>query len=393
MTHEEIMALEPEAIEERALEIKDLIEKNEEGTDFEALSSELDSLKERKEVLLQEKEERKADIEAVLSGEGTEIEIPTQEETHMATLAEVRASSEYIDAFAKYIKTNDDTECRKLLTEMANSDNGLNVVPVPTFVEDEIRTAWNENKILARVKKAYIKGILKVGFEISATGAVVHAEGATKPDEEALVLGIAELKPTSIKKWITISDEAIDLKGEAFLRYIYDELAYQIAKKAEDELIAKIKACGTVSTNTPTTNVAVPVIANTGTLSAFAEAISALSDRASNPVIMMNKATFATFKALAYAANYPVDVFEGMEVLFNDTIAAFSAATTGVPYAIVGDLGVGALANFPEGEGVAIKYDDLSLAEYDLVKVVGREYIGLGVVAPKAFVKIVKETA
>ena len=55
---------------------------------------------------------------------------------------------------------------------------------------------------------------------------------------------------------------------------------------------------------------------------------------------------------------------------------------------IVGDLGEGALANFPEGEGISLKFDDLSLAEKDLVKIVGREYIALGVVAPEAFVKI-----
>ena len=323
---------------------------------------------------------------AVIKGQGDVIE-EVKDERKVTTM-EVRNTPEYINAYAEYIKTGKDEEVRSLLTE-----NVSGTIPVPEFVYDIVKTAWERDGITRLVRKSYIKGNLKVGFEISADGAVIHTEGADAPSQEKLVLGVVEIIPASIKKWITISDEAVDLKGEAFLRYIYDELAYQIAKKAEDELIAKIKACGTVSTNTPTTNVAVPVIANTGTLSAFAEAISALSDRASNPVIMMNKATFATFKALAYAANYPVDVFEGMEVLFNDTIAAFSAATTGVPYAIVCDLGVGALANFPEGEGVAIKYDDLSLAEYDLVKVVGREYIGLGVVAPKAFVKIVKETA
>ena len=35
--------------------------------------------------------------------------------------------------------------------------------------------------------------------------------------------------------------------------------------------------------------------------------------------------------------------------------------------------------------------DDLSLSEKDLVKIVGREYVGLGVVAPKAFVRIMKD--
>lgn len=389
MTKEEIMDMTSEQIEARVAEIKSLMET--EDADFEALSLELDSIKERKAFLADEAE--KEARAAVIAGEGEDTNIKPQEETHMATIEEIRSSAEYIEAYAQYIKTGKDSECRKLLTEMGSSDNGTNVVPVPTFVEDEIRTAWNDNKILARVKKAYMKGIIRVGFEISATGAVVHAEGATRPDEEALVLGVVELKPSSIKKWITISDEAVDLKGEAFLRYIYDELTYQIAKKAEDELIAKIKACGTVSTNTPATNVAVPVVVNTGTLSAVADAISELSDKASDPVIMMNKKTYSTFKALQYAANYPVDPFEGLDVLFNDTIVAFDDATTGVPYAIIGDLGVGALANFPEGDGVSIKYDDLSLAEYDLVKIVGREYIGMGVVAPKAFVKLVKDLA
>ena len=385
MTNEEIMALDLEALETRTSEIKALIETNKEGTDFEALSAELDAIKERKSVIAEET--RKADIMAVISEtETTEttVKMP-KEERHVADIMEIRSSEAYIEAFANYIKTGKDEECRALLTE-----NASGVVPVPTFVEDEIKTAWAENKILARVKKSYLAGNLKVGFELSASGAVVHTEGSNAPSEETLVIGIVELKPASIKKWITISDEAIDLKGEAFLRYIYDELTYQIAKKAEDELIAKINACGTVSTTTPATNVAVPVVTNTGTLSAFAEAMSKLSDAADNPVIIMNKKSYATFKALQYAANYAVDPFEGMDVLFNNTITAFDDATTGVPYAIVGDLAVGAQANFPNGEEITIKYDELSLAEKDLVKVVGREYIGLGVVAPDAFVKLVK---
>ena len=34
--------------------------------------------------------------------------------------------------------------------------------------------------------------------------------------------------------------------------------------------------------------------------------------------------------------------------------------------------------------------DDLSLAEYDLVKLVGRMFIALGVVAPNAFCRVTK---
>ena len=305
-------------------------------------------------------------------------------------IMEIRKSEEYINAFAEYIKTGKDEECRALLT----NNVATGVVPVPTLVDDIVRNAWEKEGVMSRVKKAYLKGNLQVGFEVSADAAAIHTEGANAPAEEKLVLGIVELVPASIKKWITISDEVVDMKGEAFLRYIYDELTYQIAKKAADTLIGKIISCGTESTNTPTTNVAVAAIStNTISLGLVASAIAQLSDEAANPVIIMNKATWASFKAVQYAGSFAVDPFEGLDVVFNNSIKAFSAATTGETFCIVGDLGVGAQANFPNGEDITLKFDDLSLAEADLVKIVGREYVGLGVVGPKCFVKIAKPGA
>ena len=115
-----------------------------------------------------------------------------------------------------------------------------------------------------------------------------------------------------------------------------------------------------------------------------------LSDEAANPVIMMNKATWGSFKTVQYAGNFNTDPFEGLPVLFNNTIKAYSAASTGDTYAIVGDLGHGAMANFPNGEEITFKFDDLTLKKQDLIEVMGREYVGLGIVAPNAFVKVTK---
>ena len=312
---------------------------------------------------------------------------PIITEVRTMTNKEVCASAEYRNAYKNYILTGKDEECRSLLTE--NVATG--VVPVPEVVYDIVKNAWEKEGIMSLVKKTYLKGNLKVGFEISADGAVVHTEGAAAPTEEKLVIGIVELIPASIKKWITISDEVIDMDAGSFLQYVYDEVAYQIAKKAADTLIAKIIACGTVSTNTPSVNVAVPVVtaASIG-LGTIADAVGQLSDVAANPVIVMNKASFSAWKAVQYAASYAADPFEGLPVVFNNSITAFSAASTGDTYAIVGDFGEGAIANFPNGEGIDIKYDNLSLAEKDLVKIVGREFVAMGVVAPKAFVKITK---
>lgn len=121
-----------------------------------------------------------------------------------------------------------------------------------------------------------------------------------------------------------------------------------------------------------------------------ATAMAQLSDEASNPVVIMNKLTWADFKAAQYAANYPVDPFEGCEVLFNDTLKAFSAASTNDTWLIVGDLQHGALANFPNGDEISIKVDENTLMTQDLVRVLGREYVAVGVVAPYAFVRYTK---
>ena len=387
MTREEIMVLDAEQIEARKAELKDELEKAETNEAMDAIKAENDLLEERKAQIKLEVEKRKADMAAVVMGQGDVIEEVKDE--RKKDKMEVRNSKEYIDAYAEYIKTGNDAECRnKITSENDTTPNGTGTVPVPEFVYDIVKTAWEREGVMSLVRKSYLKGNLKVGFEISGSDAIVHAEGAAAISEEDLVLGVVNLVPKSIKKVVQISDEVYDLRGEEFLRYIYDELTYRIAKKAANELIAKIEACGTVSTTTcpgvPKLTAASPAV---GTVAA---AMAMLSDEAANPVVIMNKATWGTFKAAQYAGSFDVDPFEGLPVVFNNTITAASAATTGVTYAIVGDLGHGALANFPNGEGIDFKFDDMTLKKADLIEVLGREYVALGVVAPDAFVKIVK---
>ena len=385
MTRDEIMVLDIEQIEERSAELVTEIDKAETHEAMDSINDEIAALEERKAQIKLEIEERKKDIEAVVKGQGDVIE-KVEERTEKTM--EIRNSKEYIDAYAEYIKTGNDMECRKLTTENDTTPNGTGTVAVPEFVYDIVKTAWEKEGIMSLVRKSYLKGNLKVQFEISGSDAAIHAEGDTAVSEETLVLGIVTLVPQSIKKWVSISDEAYDLRGEAFLRYIYDELAYRIAKKAADTLIAKIEACGTVST---TTCPGVPkMTASSVSVGSVAQAMALLSDEAANPVVIMNKVTWGAFKAAEYAGSYPVDPFEGLPVIFNNKVKAFSAATTGETYAIVGDLGHGALANFPNGEGISFKFDELSKKKEDLIEVLGREYIGIGVVAADAFVKIVK---
>ena len=369
-------------IEIRKAEIRDIINSGEEF-DVDALTEEVRQLDAEK-AEIEERAAKEAELRnAVAPSVIEEIEQNELKEERKMENIEVRNSKEYIDAYAEYLKSGDDKECRALLTE-----NVSGRVAVPELVYDIVKTAWEKEGIMSLVRKSYLKGNLKVGFEMSSSDAVIHTEGQDKPDEETLVLGIVELVPKSIKKWITVSDEAIDMRGEEFIRYIYDELTYRIAKKAADTLVATIIAAPAANTQT---SPGVPVVtAASIALGTIAGAVAQLSDEAANPVVIMNKQTLAAFKTAQYAASYPVDPFEGLPIVFNNSMSAFSAASTGDTYAIVGDLGQGALANFPSGNEITIKMDELSLAEKDLVKFVGREYVGIGIVAPGAFVKIVK---
>lgn len=368
-----------EDIEERLSQIQ--TELADESADVDALSAEVDALQERDSALKKEAEEKRALMDAVANASAPIIE--ERKEIKKMDM-EIRNTKEYIDAYAEYIKTNKDTECRALLS--TNVQTGT--VAVPEFVYDIVKTAWEREEIMSLVRKSYLKGNVKVGFEISGDDAIVHTEGGNAIDLENLALGVVEMKPESIKKAIQISDEVYDLRGEEFLRYIYDELAYKIAKKTAEELLDKITDAPATSTASA---VAVPVVtASTIGIGTIATAMANLSDEAVSPVIVMNKLTWGAFKQAQYEGNFDADPFEGLRVIFNNKMATFDNATTGQPYAIVGDFANGALANFPNGDDIAFKFDDLTYKKQDLIEVMGRRFVAVAPIAPNAFVKIVK---
>ena len=378
---ENIKEMSVEQIEERKLAI--VTETESEGADLNALEEEMRSLNAELEARKAEEAQKEEIRKAVASGEvGEVVEKIEEEKREMKTNEEIRASKEYVDAFARYLVSEDATEVRSLLTE--NVAGGS--VPVPAMVDDIIRTAWENNGILSRVRRTEIRGNLKVAFERVASAAGVHTEGAAAPDEETLKLGIVTMVPASIKKWIRISDEAIAMGGEALVRYVYDEVTYQITKKLADLVVDDIK---TASTSATSVAACVAQITSAPTVTAVATAYANLSDEAVDPVIIMNKLTYANFVAAQAAAEYSIDPFMGLPVLFNNSLPAYDTASANAVYAIVGDLN-GESVNYPEGDGIALKYDDVSEAEKDLVKIVGRQYAAHALTACGRFTNIKK---
>lgn len=359
MTREEILALDHEALETRAAEIEAEI-RDADAEKMALIDVEIAAIEERKAALNAAIEERKKDVEAVKAGKGDTIE---KVEERKPTKMEIRNSKEYLDAWVEMMKGKATVEQRALLTE--NATNGT--IAVPVYVEDRVNTAWESNEIIRRVKRSYFKGVLKVPVEVSASGAVMHEEGDDPITEETLNIAFIQLIPVTIKKMVKYSTEVLDLKGQAWVDYIFDEIEYQIVKLAEMSLLVAATRSSFAATST-----AAGAVLTTEDIVA-AEGL--LGGEASNPVIITSRANAAAVKAAALAANYGYDPFDGLEVFYSDFFTQ-----SGAPLAIIADLS-GFQVNFPNGDQPTFVVDEYTEAPADIVRVVGRLMVGLDVIA------------
>lgn len=370
-------------IETRVAEIREAM--TSEDADLKSLIAEARELKTAKAEILEsvetemkekelEVETRKAEMRDVIAGMGDVIEKKEKEE-----MTEVRSTKEYADAYAKYVIGDaKEEEVRALLTVNGTAGEGDSAtVPVPEIIDGRIRTAWEKDGIVSRISKSYIKGNLSVGYEVSATGASVHEEGDVAPDEEQVVLGTIDIIPQYCKKWITVSDRSVDIGmgGNYLLNYLYDEFENKITKAIADGIVGAIGTAGSPFVST---------IDAAPSLTAVAQALATLSDDASNPVIIMNRATEAAFTEAFVQGNFAFDPFRGLPVVYNNTLPAITDATEGDVYAIVGDLS-GVKGNFPNGDEIKFIFDEYTYAESDMIKIVGKILVGIGVVQPGAF--------
>ena len=386
-------------VESRISELDAMVETSEDTEAIAQATEERKALNERKAVL-KDLEERKAMAQEIQSNNVVpEVIEERKEEIKMKSLKEYRNSSEYIDAFAEFLKSGNDSECRTLLAANVDANDkeyrallttnagDAGEVAVPDMVSNIIKTDWLASEILAEVQTISVKGNYKQQFELSAGDAVIHDEGSGAVSEEELSLGTVTLIPESIKKWKSVSDEALDMRGEDFLNYIIKEISYKISLKAEDVLIDKIVA---LSTSASETRVNAKVVKAGAALGTIATALGELNAEAKNPVVVMHPSTKAAFKAAVYAGQFNADPFEGLKVVLTNNLPAYGSASENDTYAIVGDFKFGALANFPNGQTIKIKIDDKSNMKSDLVDILGREYVAIEPVACRAFVKITK---
>lgn len=375
MTREEINVLDMDSLEKRAGEIA---EETREATaeTLETLTAELDAIEERKAAILAEAVEKRAQAAAVINGAGEVIEDAKKEERKMDP-REVRSTKAYEDAYVEYVKKGYRLDGLKEEQRVLLTENADGTIAVPVYLEDRINTAWENDQIMSKVRRTFFPGNLKVGVEVSASGATIHQEGGDPIDEENLVVDFVELIPDYIKKMVKVSHTALALTGRAFLDYLYDEIEYQLVKKAGEKAVQDII---TASTNPSNPLVATSTVANVDapTTAELIAAEGLLGAGASDLVLITTRARAAALKAAAITASYGYDPFDGMTPVYVD------ASALGNLSFIVGDLS-GVQANFPEGAEPRYIFDEYTEAPSNIVRIIGRLAVATGVVAAGMF--------
>lgn len=370
---DEIRTMTLEEIEERRKAIAEEIP-TADAERLTAINAELDAIEERKREIKTQAEERAKTVEEVLNAPAAAPIIEKREEKKM-TSREYRSTPEYVAAYAAYVRSGYDVkefekrmpappvENPVLLSE--NVEGGI--IAVPTFIEDRINATWENNEIMRRVKRTFLRGNVKVGVEVSSDGAVVHTEGDVAIDAENLVIDFVNLVPEYIKKMVKISHTALELGPTEFLQFLYDEIEYEIVKKAANEVIDAVlnnSIHGMVNyTAASSTLTTADIIGAEGELAGDA-----------NPVLLMSRATAAALKAAVLSAGYGYDPFDGMDVIYTDN------TNIGEGEILMVDLNA-VQVNYPDGDQPRFIFDEYTEADKNVVRIIGRMQMAAGLVA------------
>lgn len=393
----EAMAEKRTAFEESDVETRDALINDVEEMQKEAdgIDEELKELEEVKQTFA-EQEERMSLVKNV---ETTKVEERTKD---MNTNSNILDSKEYRDAWVESIKKGDNNIALKVLRDdpvlglATTNDN----VPVPTIWQQYVETAWfNYGKFSRLVNKSYVQGYMSIPYEASATGAAIHEEGAAALTEEEIVMGLVELKPAMLKKWISLTDEIMALTSDEFMRYVADELVYRVILALDNAILngavdSNGKGIVGIIGNALTTSVPAALSFNV-----VNEAIAGLVTF-ENLTLAINPSTFfKNFMSLTDLQGRPIYqiatdnegkpqyYINGIRCEFTQALPAYDDADPNDVWAVVGDFR-GYRLNLPEGDMVKTLFDPYTLATEDKARMIGRLFAAGNVARPLHFAQI-----
>ena len=338
---------------------------------------------------LSEKRERLVDVEKRFSiAENFKTEVVAERKAQNDPYDTV----EYRNAWAVAMVRGDRTQLRALTTSDANA-------PIPTDLDREIQTVWNEYDNIAQyVSIENVKAIIVKTLEVSATDAVWHDEGTEAPQEEEIVFGSVTINPRMLKKWISWTDELEIMTDGELYAYIRKEVPYRILEKLNYEIINGSltqagKGIAGIIGNANVVNVVAPLDFNAPNL-----AMAQLKRHRNVKIVMHPTTWYAHVLGLTDLQNRPIynvmqdndgkprNFYAGFPVILNEAVPAYVQGAT-TPYMIIGDLKAFDL-NLPFGLNVALQTDRYTMSREDKSYLVGKLFAGGNVIKPNVLATV-----
>lgn len=377
-------------VEERKAEFEQADEdkKNELYEDVKRANEELVSLNEEI-AQLQEKRSRLEEIEKRFS---IADNFKTDAVAERKSQNDPFDTTEYRNAWAVAMVRGDKTQLRALTTATENA-------PIPTDLDREIQTVWNEYDNIAQyVSIENVKAIIVKTLEVSATDAVWHDEGTAMPNEEQIVFGSVTINPRMLKKWISWTDELEIMTDGELYAYIRKEVPYKIMEKLNYEIINGSltndgKGIAGIIGNTNVVNVVAPLSFNAPNL-----AMAQLKRHRNVKIVMHPTTWYAHVLGLTDLQNRPIytvmqdnegkprNYYAGFPVILNEAVPAYVQGAT-TPYMIIGDLKAFDL-NLPFGLNVALQTDRYTMSREDKSYIVGKLFAGGNVIKPNVLATV-----
>lgn len=377
-------------VEERKAEFEQADEdkKNELYEDVKRANEELVSLNEEI-AQLQEKRSRLEEIEKRFSiADNFKTDAVAERKSQNDPFDTV----EYRNAWAVAMVRGDKTQLRTLTTATENA-------PIPTDLDREIQTVWNEYDNIAQyVSIENVKAIIVKTLEVSATGADWHNEGTAMPTEEQIVFGSVTINPRMLKKWISWTDELEIMTDGELYAYIRKEVPYRIMEKLNYEIINGSltndgKGIAGIIGNANVVNVVAPLSFNAPNL-----AMAQLKRHRNVKIVMHPTTWYAHVLGLTDLQQRPIytvmqdndgkprNFYAGFPVILNEAVPAYVQGAT-TPYMIIGDLKAFDL-NLPFGLNVSLQTDRYTMSREDKSYIVGKLFAGGNVIKPNVLATV-----
>ena len=229
MTNEDIKALDIAGVEARIAEIRTEMEA--EGADIAALDSEADALKERREAIKAEAEQRAALAAKVAAGEGAPVQnFDKLEDNKMPENRFAIDTVEYRDAWVKALINRDmSAEERAALTSAG--------AVIPTMTVNEV---WDrlvrDAELLGKVDVSSFPNYVRFPVATTNNAATAQAIGTTI-SESSDVIGYVDLIPNEYVKLLTVGADIDHMAIDAVHTWIVNNLTGQIRDAINADIV------------------------------------------------------------------------------------------------------------------------------------------------------------